>query len=162
MIWSPGKSDWRISIGERLGHELQYHYQGRDLVMIELVSGGGQNVSTDLLRWLPSRCRLKRLLANHASGAGSDLAVRLVRVDEAALKDLDITGREVVVVDYKAETRQKLDYVVRRLQDLGPISIMTCVLLDIYDRRMCGLNLDFVGMPLPARALVSLPAWPYN
>ena len=68
--------------------------------------------------------------------------------------DLDITGRDVVIVEDLVDTGLTLAYLVQHLTVRGARRVEICALLDRSDRRIVPLPLRYVGMQIPGDAFV--------
>lgn len=68
--------------------------------------------------------------------------------------DLDIAGRDVVVVEDIVDTGLTLSYLLRQLEERAPSCIDVCTLLDRAERRIVPLPLRYVGEELPGDAFV--------
>jgi len=72
------------------------------------------------------------------------------------LKDLelDVAGRDVVVVEDLVDTGLTLAYLLGQLRARGPRRLEVCTLLDRAERRIVPLEPRFVGQEIPADAFV--------
>jgi hypoxanthine phosphoribosyltransferase len=68
--------------------------------------------------------------------------------------DLDVTGRDVVIVEDLVDTGLTLAYLVQHLTVRGARRVEICALLDRSDRRIVPLPLRYVGMEIPGDAFV--------
>ncbi len=68
--------------------------------------------------------------------------------------DLDITDRDVVIVEDLVDTGLTLAYLVQHLTVRGARRVEVCALLDRSDRRIVPLPLRYVGMEIPGDAFV--------
>jgi len=62
---------------------------------------------------------------------------------------LDVTGRDVLLVDDILDTGRTLQSVTQRLRQAGARSIKTCVLLDKPSRRHVAIQADYIGFEIP-------------
>jgi len=67
---------------------------------------------------------------------------------------LDITGRDVLLVDDILDTGKTLKLVSDLINHLKPASLRTCVLLDKKARREVPIEADFVGFEIPDKFVV--------
>ena len=72
------------------------------------------------------------------------------------LKDIEveIAGRDVVVVEDLVDTGLTLAYLLGHLESLGPRSLDVCTLLDRPERRIVPTDVRYVGEELPGDAFV--------
>ncbi len=68
--------------------------------------------------------------------------------------DLDITDRDVVIVEDLVDTGLTLAYLVQHLTERGARRVEICALLDRSERRIVPLPLRYVGTTIPGDAFV--------
>lgn len=126
-----------------LAATLRRQYQGRDLVCVGVLKGCFIFMA-DLLRQLGLPVTVDFL--GVASYGGSTEPAKL-RVTKDV--DVDLAGRDVLVIEDICDTGVSLGAVVRLLGTQNPASIGTCVLLDKPSRRKVDFNPDYVGFSIP-------------
>lgn len=131
-----------------LAREIEKDYAGRDLVIVALLNGTVVFLA-DLLRRLALPLRLD-FIGVSSYGAGTESA-DLVFTKELRL---DVTGRDVLVVDDILDTGKTLSQVMGKLRKLKPRRIKTCVLLDKPSRRIESVTADYVGFEIPNHFVV--------
>src|SRR6266480_4956674 len=62
---------------------------------------------------------------------------------------LEVRGRDVLVVDDILDTGRTLKCVLDKLRELKPRRVRVCVLLEKKDRRMEKVRADYVGFSIP-------------
>jgi len=67
---------------------------------------------------------------------------------------LDVNDRDVLLVDDILDTGQTLFHVSRKLANLAPRSLKTCVLLNKDARRKEAVEADYVGFDIPDEFVV--------
>ncbi len=67
---------------------------------------------------------------------------------------IDVSGREVLLVEGVVDTGFRLDYLRRHLMAHGANSVRVCTLFDRADRRVLPIKLDHVGFDTGATFLV--------
>ena len=67
---------------------------------------------------------------------------------------IDVTGREVLLVEGVVDTGFRLDYLRRHLVAHGAVGVRVCTLFDRADRRVLPMELDYVGFDTGATFLV--------
>jgi hypoxanthine phosphoribosyltransferase len=68
--------------------------------------------------------------------------------------DVDIAGRDVVVVEDLVDTGLTLAYLLGHLGSLGPRSLDVCTLIDRPERRIVPTDVRYVGEEVPGDAFV--------
>jgi hypoxanthine phosphoribosyltransferase len=123
-----------------LARELAQDYAGRAPVLIGVL-GGAATFTVDLARayegqietsWMAIRSYTTR---NRASGS-----VRLLKD-----LDLDIAGRDVIIVDGVIDTGLTMTWLIGNLQQRGPASVAVCALLRKPDTPRFGDTPTYVG-----------------
>jgi hypoxanthine phosphoribosyltransferase len=132
-----------------LGEEISADYAGRDLLLIGVLKGAVFFMA-DLMRRLTLPCEID-FMAVASYGAGTDSS-GVVRI----LKDLDINieGRDVLVVEDIIDSGLTLSYLVRNLEAREPASLEVCALLTKPDRREIEVPVRYVGFEIPNRFVV--------
>ncbi len=128
----------------RLGEEISAAYDpatrgstNGDLILIGLLRGSVVFLA-DLVRALRIDCAVDFLAVSaYARGSGR---IRLLKD-----LDLDIAGRDVVLVEDVVDTGLTLAYLVGELRQRGPASVEVCALIDKQSRRIVPVPLRFVG-----------------
>jgi len=131
-----------------LAHEIERDFSGRDLVVVAVLNGTVVFLA-DLLRrlTLPLRLDFMGVSSYRLSASASDL----VFTKELGL---DVTGRDVLLVDDILDTGATLARVLARLRALRPRQIKVCVLLDKKARRVEDIKADYVGFSIPNQFVV--------
>jgi hypoxanthine phosphoribosyltransferase len=132
-----------------LGTEISQEYDGRDLLLIGVLKGAVFFMS-DLMRELSIPCEID-FMAISSYGAGTDSS-GVVRI----LKDLDmnIAGRDVLVVEDIIDSGLTLSYLMRSLKARKPASLEICALLTKPARREIDVAVKFVGFEIPNKFVI--------
>jgi hypoxanthine phosphoribosyltransferase len=132
-----------------LGVEVSSDYQGRDLLLIGVLKGAVFFMA-DLMRHLTVPCEVD-FMAISSYGDSTDSS-GIVRI----LKDLDINieGREVLVVEDIIDSGLTLSYLMRNLESREPASLEVCALLTKPARREIDVPVRYVGFEIPNRFVV--------
>ena len=132
-----------------LGEEISADYAGRDLLLIGVLKGAVFFMA-DLMRHLTVTCELD-FMAISSYGAATDSS-GVVRI----LKDLDINiaGRDVLVVEDIIDSGLTLSYLMRNLEAREPASLEICALLTKPDRREIDVPVRYVGFEIPNRFVI--------
>ena len=115
---------------------------GGDDVLLVAVLKGSVPFLSDLVRAMSVRPEVDFLaISAYAPDTGR---VKLVKD-----LDVDIAGRDVVIVEDIVDTGLTLTYLVGELARRSPRSLSTCALLDKRARRIVPTPLDHVGFEIP-------------
>jgi len=132
-----------------LGEEISADYAGRELLLIGVLKGAVFFMA-DLMRHLTVPCEVD-FMAISSYGASTDSS-GVVRI----LKDLDINidGRDVLVVEDIIDSGLTLSYLIRNLEAREPASLAVCALLTKPDRREIDVPVRYVGFEIPNRFVI--------
>ena len=132
-----------------LGEEISADYAGRDLLLIGVLKGAVFFMA-DLMRHLTVTCEVD-FMAISSYGAATDSS-GVVRI----LKDLDINiaGRDVLVVEDIIDSGLTLSYLMRNLEAREPASLEICALLTKPERREIDVPVRYVGFEIPNRFVI--------
>lgn len=132
-----------------LGQELSADYAGRDLLLIGVLKGAVFFMA-DLMRHITVPCEVD-FMAISSYGASTDSS-GVVRI----LKDLDINieGRDVLVVEDIIDSGLTLSYLMRNLEARDPASLEICALLTKPDRREMDVPVRYIGFEIPDRFVI--------
>jgi len=132
-----------------LGEEVSRDYQGRDLLLIGVLKGAVFFMA-DLMRHLTVPCEVD-FMAISSYRAATDSS-GLVRV----LKDLDINieGRNVLVVEDIIDSGLTLSYLMRNLESREPASLEICALLTKPERREIDVPVRWIGFEIPNKFVI--------
>ena len=136
----------REAIRERvleLGEEVSRTYEGRNLVVIGVLKGAFMFMA-DLIRALRIPCRIDFIrLASYGSGTETSGRIELTKDIE-----IDIAGRDVLIVEDIIDTGLTLTYLVENLRARNPRSLKVCAFIDKKLRRKVPFEADFVGFTM--------------
>jgi hypoxanthine phosphoribosyltransferase len=102
------------------------------------------------MRHLPVPCEID-FMAISSYGASTDSS-GVVRI----LKDLDINieGREVLVVEDIIDSGLTLSYLIRNLEARQPASLEVCALMTKPERRQIDVPVRYIGFEIPNRFVI--------
>jgi hypoxanthine phosphoribosyltransferase len=134
---------------EDLGAEISADYDGRDLLLVGVLKGAVFFMA-DLMRRLTVPCEID-FMAISSYGAATDSS-GVVRI----LKDLDIniSGRDVLVVEDIIDSGLTLSYLMRNLRARKPATLEICTLLTKPERREIDVPVRYVGFEIPNRFVI--------
>lgn len=127
-----------------MAQDMGNYYQGEEVVMVCILKGSVTFFS-DLARAVPFPVVYDFMcVSSYGSGTVSGGSVRI-------LKDLtvDITGKNVLIVEDILDTGNTLSALLVQLQSRRPASLKLCCLLDKPDRRTKPVKADYVGFKIP-------------
>src|SRR3954466_8053918 len=132
-----------------LGADVSTDYAGKDLLLIGVLKGAVFFMA-DLMRALTIPCEVD-FMAISSYGASTDSS-GVVRI----LKDLDINidGRNVLVVEDIIDSGRTLSYLMRMLESRNPASLEVCALLTKPDRREIDVPVRYIGFEIPNRFVI--------
>jgi len=127
-----------------LGAEVSNDYAGRDLLLVGVLKGAVFFMA-DLMRNLTIPCEVD-FMAISSYGASTDSS-GVVRI----LKDLDVNieGRDVLVVEDIIDSGLTLSYLIRNLESRNPATLEVCALLTKPARREIDVNVRYTGFEIP-------------
>jgi hypoxanthine phosphoribosyltransferase len=132
-----------------LGEEISADYQGRDLLLIGVLKGAVFFMA-DLMRRLTVPCEIDFMAISSYAGATESSGV--VRI----LKDLDINieGRDVLVVEDIIDSGLTLSYLMRNLEAREPATLEVCALMTKPARREIEVPVRYTGFEIPNEFVV--------
>jgi hypoxanthine phosphoribosyltransferase len=134
---------------EALGEEISTDYAGRDLLLIGVLKGAVFFMA-DLMRNLTIPCEIDFMaISSYGDSTDSSGVVRI-------LKDLDINieGRDVLIVEDIIDSGLTLSYLMRNLEAREPASLEICALLTKPERREIDVPVRYVGFEIPTRFVI--------
>jgi len=132
-----------------LGAQISADYEGKDLLLVGVLKGAVFFLA-DLMRRLTVPCEID-FMAISSYGASTDSS-GVVRI----LKDLDINieGRDVLVVEDIIDSGLTLSYLMRNLEARGPASLEVCALLTKPARREIEVPVRYTGFEIANRFVI--------
>ena len=132
-----------------LGDEISGDYADRDLLLIGVLKGAVFFMA-DLMRRLTVPCEIDFMAISSYGGQTDSSGV--VRI----LKDLDmnIKGRNVLVVEDIIDSGLTLSYLMRNLRSREPASLEICALMTKPERREIEVPVRYVGFEIPNRFVI--------
>ncbi len=125
---------------KEIGAEISREYQGRIPVFIGILKGGFIFLG-DIIRNISIPIEVDFMaISSYGSGTVSSGIVK-IRKDI----DIDITGRDVIIVEDIVDSGLTLQYIKEYLSKHQPASVKTCVLLDKPEAHKIDVSFDYVG-----------------
>ena len=138
-----GREDIRRRI-EELGRDITGDYEGRAPVLISVLKGGSVFLA-DLMRHVLLPIAIDYMSISRYGGAAESMGrVRIVKDLE-----VDVGGRDVLIVEDIVDTGLTLSYLITVLESRQPASVEVCALLDKSVRRITPLPIRYVGFDCP-------------
>ncbi len=140
ILISPTELETRV---RALGRKISRDYRGQAVVLVGMLKGVTFFIA-DLARQISIPIAIDYLALARYGPAQPGARVKVVRDI-----DIDIAGRNVILVEDIVNTGLTLDYVVSLLQERRPASLEVVALLDRPNRRLAEVTLKYVGFQIP-------------
>ncbi|MEA4879310.1 MULTISPECIES: hypoxanthine phosphoribosyltransferase [Dehalococcoides] len=102
----------------------------------------------DLIRQIAVPLDIDFMTISYYSGSNASM----VRITKDM--DLEVAGRDVLLVEDIVDTGITLNYLLNHLRSKNPASLKVCTLLDRKVRRLIDIKIDYVGFELPDEFVV--------
>jgi hypoxanthine phosphoribosyltransferase len=129
---------------ESLGRTITRDYEGRVPLLITILRGGAVFLS-DLMREI----RLPVEIHFMAISRYGDAEESMGRVQILLDVDVDLAGKDVILVEDIVDTGLTLSYLLSTLRAREPASLEICALLDKSVRRIVPLEVRYAGFDCP-------------
>jgi hypoxanthine phosphoribosyltransferase len=133
----------------QLAEKIQTHYQGKSLTIVGVLIGSIVLLA-DLIRLINIPLRVDLVQARSYRG-GDRPGPLMLNLD---LLSTDIRGRDVLLVDDIFDTGRTLWELIPQIDELGPASLRTAVLLRKQGQCKLTLQPDFIGFDVPNEFVV--------
>jgi hypoxanthine phosphoribosyltransferase len=133
----------------QLAEKIQKHYQGKPLTIVGVLIGSVVLLA-DLIRLLDMPLQAELVQARSYRN-GTRPGPLVLNID---LLSSDIRGRDVLLVDDIFDTGHTLWELIPQIDELGPASLHSAVLLRKQGRCEVDLKPDFVGFDIPNEFVV--------
>ena len=143
-----GREDIRRRV-ETLGRTITGDYVGREPVMITVLRGGAMFLA-DLTRAVDLRLESHFMAISRYGGAEESMGRVQILLDV----EVDIGGRDVLLVEDIVDTGLTLRYLLTVLKARNPASLEVATLLDKSARRIVPITPRYVGFDCPDRFVV--------
>ncbi len=143
-----GREDVRRRV-EELGRTITGDYVGREPVLVTVLRGGAMFLA-DLCRTIDiPLCTAFMAISRYGEAEES-----MGRVQILLDVDLDLEGRDVLLVEDIVDTGLTSRYLLSVLRARGPATLEVCTLLDKSARRIAPLAPRYVGFDCPDRFVI--------
>jgi hypoxanthine phosphoribosyltransferase len=143
-----GRGDIHRRVDE-LGRTITGDYVGREPVLISVLKGGTVFLA-DLMRQIALPLETHLMAISPYGGHEESLGRVRILLDV----EIDLTDRDVVLVEDIVDTGLTLSYLLSILRSRNPASLEVCTLLDRSIRRIVPLTPRYVGFDCPDRFVV--------
>ena len=127
-----------------LGKQISEDYRGKDLLMIGVLKGAFMLMS-DLARHITIPLELDFMaVSSYGSATKTSGVVRIMKD-----LDLDISGRDVLIVEDIIDSGLTLSYLMKNLRARRPASLEVCALLSKPEVQKVELDVRYHGFALP-------------
>lgn len=146
------KDHWKVILTEteieakvaEMGQVLSRDYEGKNPVLISVLRGSVY-FTVDISRCLLTPFTLDFISISRYGGNGSPVGIVRITKD----LDVNISGRDVLVMEDIVDTGLSLNYLLRNLRTRDPASLKVCTFLNIEERRIVDVPVDYKGFDLP-------------
>jgi hypoxanthine phosphoribosyltransferase len=129
-----------------LGRQISSDYEAKEPVLVG-VQRGMVCFMADLMREIALPVGVDFMSISHYAGDTS--AVRVTKD-----LDMDISGRDVLLVEDIIDTGMTLGYLTEHLREKGPATVEVITLLDKRVRRLVDTKIKYIGFEVPDEFLV--------
>ncbi len=127
-----------------LAKEITEDYRGRDLLLVGVLKGAFMLMS-DLARHITIPLELDFMaVSSYGSATKTSGIVRILKD-----LDLDISGRDVLIVEDIIDSGLTLSYLIKNLKARAPRSLEVCALLSKPEVQKVELDVRYEGFALP-------------
>lgn len=134
---------------QEMGRQITEDYQGRELVVVVLLKGAAW-FATDLTRAIDMPVRVDFMVASSYGNGTSTSGNVKVKLDIGE----DIAGKDVLLVDDIIDSGVTFAAIGSMLRQCKPATLKTAALCDKAERRVNGLEADYVGFKIPDEFVV--------
>ncbi len=134
---------------EELAKQIEKDYEGQSLLVVGILKGASVFVS-DLIRKIDLDVNIDFMsVSSYGSGTESSGTVKILKD-----LDVDIEGKNVLIVEDIIDSGLTLSNLVAALQTRNPKSLKICTLLDKPQRRTANIHVDYVGFVIEDKFIV--------
>lgn len=134
---------------KKLGKQIKEIYGDEEITIISIINGAIM-FTADLMREIDNPVRLDCIrISSYRDKTKSNGTPKLIHS-----LTLDITKRNVLLIDDILDTGKTLEMVSGMIRKLNPASLTVCVLLDKKGRREVEFDADLVGFNIPDKFVV--------
>ena len=132
-----------------IAKRIEKDYQGEDLLIVGILKGASVFVA-DLIRNIDLDVNMDFMsVSSYGNSTESSGTVKIIKD-----LDVDIEGRNVLIVEDIIDSGLTLSNLVAALKTRNPKSLKLCTLLDKPQRRTAKMNVDYVGFVIEDKFIV--------
>ncbi len=132
-----------------LAKQIEKDYEGEDLLVVGILKGASVFVA-DLIRNIDLDVNMDFMsVSSYGNSTESSGTVKIIKD-----LDVDIEGRNVLIVEDIIDSGLTLSNLVAALQTRKPKSLKLCTLLDKPQRRTANMHVDYVGFVIEDKFIV--------
>ena len=134
---------------EEMGKQITADYEGKDLIVVVLLKGAAW-FATDLTRAIDLPLRVDFMVASSYGNGTSTTGNVKVKLDVSE----NIAGKHVLLIDDIIDSGVTFAAISDMLRQNKPASLKTVALCDKAERRINGMEADYVGFKIPDEFVV--------
>ena len=128
----------------QMAEEITRDYRGRELIMVGVLKGAFVFLA-DLARQIELPLEIDFVaISSYGADTASSGVVRIIKD-----LDLEIEGKDVLLVEDIVDTGLTLKYLAGMLRERGPASVEICALLNKPDARKVDIEVRYSGFDVP-------------
>ena len=128
----------------QMAEEITRDYRDRELIMVGVLKGAFVFLA-DLARQIELPLRIDFVaVSSYGADTKSSGVVKIIKD-----LDLEIEGKDVLLVEDIVDTGLTLKYLAGMLQERGPASVEVCALLNKPDARKVDIEVKYCGFDVP-------------
>lgn len=134
---------------KELGKRISRDYEGKELVLIGVLKGGVVFFA-DLIREITIPMDMDFIsVSSYGDSTKSSGVVRIIKDI-----DVDVTGKNVLIVEDLVDTGLTLRYLKDMFKNRRPKDVKICTALDKPSRRELEIEIDYKGLTIPDKFVV--------
>ncbi len=134
---------------EEIAKQIENDYKGEPLLVVGILKGASVFVS-DLIRKINLDVNIDFMsVSSYGNSTESSGTVKILKD-----LDIDIAGKNVLIVEDIIDSGLTLSNLVKELQIRNPKSLKLCTLLDKPERRKTNVHVDYVGFVIEDKFIV--------
>ncbi|MBU5306796.1 hypoxanthine phosphoribosyltransferase [Clostridioides mangenotii] len=132
-----------------LAKQIEQDYKGEDVLVVGILKGASVFVA-DLIRCIDLDVNIDFMsVSSYGAGTATSGTVKILKD-----LDVDIEGKNVLVVEDIIDSGLTLSNLVATLETRKPKSLKLCTLLDKPERRTADIHVDYVGFVIDDKFIV--------
>ncbi len=132
-----------------MAQQIEQAYEGRQLTIVGVLTGSVV-LMADLIRHIDQPMRVGVIQASSYRGATTERGDLIINSELM----IDVSGRDVLLVDDIFDTGHTLEQVVEKIQEFNPRSVRSAVLLRKQGRQEVDYVPDFAAFDIPDEFVV--------